>query len=192
MSIREEVNRIKNLRNAIRNKLSIWGLVSDTASLEDCKTAIVGIADHTNATVGGDFSKGETGFITGKISDEGYYNGNSKIRIPVANFSVENIKKDVVMGGLKGELDYVNYGELKFSIYSGSSYKVRILDESGLKYEGTGGSEDGSVNFVGNIIALYSYSAAKNTCSGCNFLYRYSGWNFFKVTNEIVNITLSK
>lgn len=107
MSIRSEIARIRNLRDAIRAKLLTWGLVGETANLEACKTAIEDIADHTNATVNGDFSSGETGFITGQITEKGYYNEASKLKIPVANFSEENIKKGVAMGGLVGKLDSV-------------------------------------------------------------------------------------
>lgn len=129
MSIRSEISRIRNLRDAIRTKLLTWGLVGETANLEACKTAIEDIADHTNATVNGDFSSGETGFITGQITEKGYYNEASKLKIPVSNFSEENIKKGVAIGGKVGT--YAGEAYVKTISLNGNT--VTITHELGVK-----------------------------------------------------------
>lgn len=132
MSIFTEVKRISDLRNAIRTKLLSWGLVSDAASLEDCKTAIDGIVDHTGKTTDGAFAKGETGYITGQILEKGYYDEASKLKIPVANFAEENIKNGVNIGGKVGTY-YGNYelsNHTNYSFFQYANVPITILTDA--------------------------------------------------------------
>ena len=46
MSIQTEITRLQNLRNTLRTKLVALGLVTSTADLEDCVTAVDGIANN--------------------------------------------------------------------------------------------------------------------------------------------------
>lgn len=46
MSIQTEITRLQNLRNTLRTKLIALGLVQSTANLEDCVTAVDGIANN--------------------------------------------------------------------------------------------------------------------------------------------------
>lgn len=46
MSIQTEITRLQNLRNTLRTKLVALGLVTSTADLEDCVTAVDGITDN--------------------------------------------------------------------------------------------------------------------------------------------------
>lgn len=73
------------------------------------KTAYVGKAKVTGVmlekagtTVSGSFSSGFPGYITGTVNYDGHYSTTSKIQIPVANLSTENIKKGVNIGGVVG------------------------------------------------------------------------------------------
>lgn len=46
MSISSEITRLQNLRNTLRTKLVALGLAKSTATLEDCVTAVDGIANN--------------------------------------------------------------------------------------------------------------------------------------------------
>lgn len=46
MSIQSEITRLQNLRTALRTKLVALGLATSTADLEDCVTAVDGIANN--------------------------------------------------------------------------------------------------------------------------------------------------
>lgn len=73
------------------------------------KTAVVGkelitgtMPEKAGTTVSGSFDSGTTGYITGKITQEGHYSTNSKLKIPVSNLSPANIKNGVTIGGVTG------------------------------------------------------------------------------------------
>jgi len=55
--------------------------------------------------VNGTFYSGTTGYITGKIAQEGHYATNSKLKIPVSNLTAGNIKKGINIGGVVGTLE---------------------------------------------------------------------------------------
>ncbi len=76
------------------------------------KTAVAGkelitgsMPDKTGQTVNGTFYSGTTGYITGKIAQEGHYATNSKLKIPVSNLTAGNIKKGINIGGVVGTLE---------------------------------------------------------------------------------------
>lgn len=75
MSIQTEITRLQNLRNTLRAKLVALGLVTSAANLDDCVTAVDGIANN------GAVSK--TLDVTTKNYDipAGYHNGDGKIHI---------------------------------------------------------------------------------------------------------------
>lgn len=79
------------------------------------KTAVVGkelitgtMPEKSGQTVNGTFVSGTTGYITGKISQEGHYTTNSRLKIPVTNLAAGNIKKGVNIGGVTGTLSPTN------------------------------------------------------------------------------------
>lgn len=168
MSIFTEVKRIFDLRNAISTKLLSLKLVETNADLETCKSAIVGIADHTGKTKDGEFTKGETGYITGRVLEKGYYDEASELKIPVANFAAENIKKDVTMGGLTGILEPEHSGTLSFKIYSSGNIMITTRDGVIYKYSADGNVITGNIQFRGNFIHVYSVGVKKYSgCTGC-------------------------
>lgn len=75
MSIQTEITRLQNLRNTLRTKLVALGLVTSTANLDDCVTAVDGIANN------GAVSK--TLDVATKSYDipAGYHNGGGKIQV---------------------------------------------------------------------------------------------------------------
>lgn len=118
MSIATSLSRIVTLRNAIREKLAAMGLVSTSARLEDCKTAIAGITDNTKKTttsnaVSGTYYSGTTGKIYGRPG-AGYCAAGTVVSVPVTNLAAENIKKGVSVGGVVGT--YFNTLELNRAI----------------------------------------------------------------------------
>lgn len=72
MSISEQILRIQTARNTIRTKLVALGLVASTADIDDCATAVNGIADQgaVSATV----QEGATYTIP-----KGYHNGSGTV-----------------------------------------------------------------------------------------------------------------
>ena len=88
------------------------------------KTAVVGkelitgtMPEKSGQTVNGTFVSGTTGYITGKISQEGHYTTNSRLKIPVTNLAAGNIKKGVNIGGVVGTLEPVPSNLSLFSEY---------------------------------------------------------------------------
>lgn len=80
-----------------------------SADILQGKTAVVGkeliigtMPEKAGQTVDGTFDSGTTGYITGKISQDGHYSAGSKLKIPVANLSAGNIKSGVNIGGIVG------------------------------------------------------------------------------------------
>ena len=72
MSIATELSRIQTDRNTIRSKLVSLGLASSTANLDDCATAIEGIAN--NGAVTATVQEGDTYTIPA-----GYHNGTGTV-----------------------------------------------------------------------------------------------------------------
>lgn len=72
MSIATELTRIQTARNKIRTKLQSLGLVESTALIEDCATAVEGIAD--NGSVQAQVMEGETYTVP-----KGYHDGTGTV-----------------------------------------------------------------------------------------------------------------
>lgn len=88
------------------------------------KTAVVGkelitgtMPEKSGQTVNGTFVSGTTGYITGKISQEGHYTTNSRLKIPVTNLAAGNIKKGVNIGGVVGTLEPIPSNYSLFTEY---------------------------------------------------------------------------
>lgn len=75
MSVSTEVTRLQQARNAIRTKLYALGLVAATAKIDDCATAVEGIAN--NGAVTKTLSTSTTSYTIPK----GYHNGSGKVSI---------------------------------------------------------------------------------------------------------------
>lgn len=99
MSIASEISRIQGLRDDLRTKLISLSLVQSSADLEDCVTAVEGIANN--------------GAVTGNISTVaqvytipvGYHNGSGTVQIlstEQAKIIAGNIKSGVVILGVTG------------------------------------------------------------------------------------------
>lgn len=75
MSIQTEITRLQNLRNTLRTKLVALGLVTSTAALEDCVTAVDEIASN------GAVSKTLDAETKSYTVPAGYHNGSGKVQI---------------------------------------------------------------------------------------------------------------
>ena len=75
MSIQTEITRLQNLRNTLRTKLVALGLVTSTANLEDCVTAVDGIANN------GAVSKTLDTATTSYTVPKGLHNGSGTVQI---------------------------------------------------------------------------------------------------------------
>ena len=75
MSIQTEISRLQNLRNTLRTKLVALGLVARTANLDDCVTAVDGIASN------GAVSKTLDATTKSYTVPKGYHDGNGKVQI---------------------------------------------------------------------------------------------------------------
>lgn len=75
MSIQTEISRLQNLRNTLRTKLVALGLVASTANLDDCVTAVEGIASN------GAVSKTLDATTKSYTVPKGYHDGNGKVQI---------------------------------------------------------------------------------------------------------------
>lgn len=75
MSIQTEITRLQNLRNTLRTKLVALGLVQSTADLEDCVTAVDGIANN------GAVSKTLDTATTSYTVPKGLHNGSGTVQI---------------------------------------------------------------------------------------------------------------
>lgn len=100
------------------------------------KTAVVGkelitgtMPEKAGTTVSGSFDSGTTGYITGKIIQEGHYSTNSKLKIPVTNLSPANIKEGINIGGVTGTLSA--------GLFSGTVYiKPIYARDNGITFTG--------------------------------------------------------
>ena len=75
MSVSTEVTRLQAARNTIRAKLNALGLVTTTANIDDCATAVEGITN--NGTVTKTLSTSTTSYTIPK----GYHSGSGKVSI---------------------------------------------------------------------------------------------------------------
>lgn len=82
---------------------------ASSADILQNKTAVVGkeliigtMPEKAGLTVDGTFDSGSTGYITGKIPQDGHYSISSKLKIPVSNLSAGNIRNGVNVGGVRG------------------------------------------------------------------------------------------
>lgn len=75
MSIQTEITRLQNLRNELRTKLVALGLAVSTADLEDCVTAVEGVADN------GAVSKTLDAVTKNYTVPKGYHNGSGTVQI---------------------------------------------------------------------------------------------------------------
>lgn len=75
MSIQTEISRLQNMRNTLRTKLVALGLVASTANLDDCVTAVDGIASN------GAVSKTLDATTKSYTVPKGYHDGNGKVQI---------------------------------------------------------------------------------------------------------------
>lgn len=99
MSIATEVTRIQGLRDDLRTKLVGMGLAESADKLEDCVTAVEGIAD--NGAVQGNISTAAQQYAV----PAGYHNGQGKVQIAAAEQAkiiAGNIKSGVTILGVSG------------------------------------------------------------------------------------------
>lgn len=90
MSIQTEVTRLQTIRNSIRTKLIGLKIITKSdASLEECKTAIEGIAD--NGAVAGTIAAKDVAYTVPK----GYHSGTGKVQI------AESEKQKLIPGNIK-------------------------------------------------------------------------------------------
>lgn len=75
MSIQTEITRLQNLRNTLRTKLVALGLVTSTASLEDCVTAVDNIVNN------GAVSKTLDTVTKSYTVPKGLHNGSGTVQI---------------------------------------------------------------------------------------------------------------
>lgn len=75
MSISTEIERLQNLRNSLRTKLVSFGVVTSTAALGDCVSAVEGINNN------GAVSKKLDATTSSYTIPAGYHNGNGKVNI---------------------------------------------------------------------------------------------------------------
>ena len=72
MSISKQITRLQTIRNAIRDVLISWGVITDSdAKFEDCQTAIKNIENRGEIAVTLDTA------TKSKLIDSGYYKGGS-------------------------------------------------------------------------------------------------------------------
>lgn len=99
MSIQTEITRLQGLKNTLRTKLVVLGLVQSGADLEDCVAAVDaveyrGAAEGTISAVDG-----------GYTIQAGYHNGSGKVSIAAAEklkLIAGNIKSGVTILGVVG------------------------------------------------------------------------------------------
>ena len=82
MSIKTEISRLEAARNAIRTKLNALGLVTTTANIDDCATAVEGITNNGTVTKALDTS------TTSYIIPKGYHSGSGKVSITTQSKTV--------------------------------------------------------------------------------------------------------
>ena len=82
MSVSEQITRLQGLRDRLRTKLSGMGLAESTADLEDCTTAVEGIADN------GAVSKKLDTSATSYTVPAGYHNGSGTVSIELEEKTV--------------------------------------------------------------------------------------------------------
>lgn len=75
MSISTEIERLQNLRNGLRTKLVSFGVVSSTATLDDCVTSVQGINNN------GAVSKKLDAATKSYTIPAGYHNGSGSVNI---------------------------------------------------------------------------------------------------------------
>lgn len=100
MSIQTEITRLQGLKAAIRSKLVAMGIISSgSATLEECKDAIEGIAD--NGAVDKEISEKTDTYTVPK----GYHNGSGSVKIAdaeQAKIISGNIKSGITILGVAG------------------------------------------------------------------------------------------
>ena len=100
MSIQTEITRLQGIKAAIRSKLVAMGIISSgSATLEECKDAIEGIAD--NGAVDKEISEKTDTYTVPK----GYHNGSGSVKIAdaeQAKIIANNIKSGVTILGVAG------------------------------------------------------------------------------------------
>lgn len=106
MSIFTKLNRIITLRNGIRSRLNTLGVVTTSAKLETCKTALDNISDNTKKTtpsnpIKGTFYSGTSQKIYARTG-EGYCSSSTLVEVPVGNLVSYYIKEGINVGGVVG------------------------------------------------------------------------------------------
>lgn len=198
MSILTKINRIITLRNGIRSRLNTLGVVTTSAKLETCKTALDNISDNTRNTtpsnpIKGSFYSGTTNKIFAKVG-EGYCSSNTLIEVSIKNLMPENIKSGINIGGVAGTFKPEHSGILKFNIYNASSVSsVNIYDKRGLIYTGPSGCNAvDEVAFSGNMIIVNSVNIRRGSGTGVVSLGssdRYS--MLFRIESDNPNIAVT-
>lgn len=82
MSVSEQITRLQGLRDGLRTKLTSLGLTEAAADLEDCTTAVEGIADN------GAVSKKLDTTTTSYTVPAGYHNGSGTVSIELEEKTV--------------------------------------------------------------------------------------------------------
>lgn len=198
MSIAEQLNRLKGIRDTISTKLKSIGVLSTSISnpkYEDCKNAINSIIDNTNKKsttnyIDGIFYHGHSGAIFSK-GLKGYSDENTVVRVPVTNLIPSNIKKGVNVGGVIGTLEEVPQ-KVFMGVLQYKSLKNNSSSATGKIYDATGEtkyrmqqSEDNfiSINIVGNIVLVHwlPISSTRDT-QDCIILERAKYWDMILIT----------
>lgn len=178
MSIFSKINRIISLRNGIRNRLAALGLVSSSAKLEDCKTALERMTDNTKKTttsnpIKGTFYSGATQKVFGKVGG-GYCSASSLVEILVVNLKSENIKSGVSVGGVVG----TNKDEPSFiadvNLFSDSTYlmfhdSMGYICDISFPREETGEYVNPSCRIHGTLVVLWAVGRNTKLVSGRDF-----------------------
>lgn len=99
MSIQTEITRLQTLKTTLRTKLVALGLAQSAADLEDCVTAVDGIAN--NGAVAAEIASVDADYTV----PAGYHNGSGKVAIAAAEklkLIAANIKSGVTILGVVG------------------------------------------------------------------------------------------
>lgn len=205
MSIFTKINRIITLRNGIRSRLNILGVVTTSAKFETCKTALDNISDNTKKTtpsnpVKGTFYSGTSQKVYGKVG-EGYCSSGTLVEVPVTNLIAPFIKKGINIGGVVGSYtEGISFSKV-FGQYriEGSgyysdqnitlrSYPLVITRGTNFILESSGSSNLRIVGVGENIYAYIFYVTKRGTGTSTGYQDAYS---FLDISNRISNNVLN-
>lgn len=118
--------------------------------------------NSTSNYVAGTFKSGTTGYVFATPGSAGYYNTSTYIRVPVANLSAGNIKKNVTVGGIKGTFE--GQATTPLNLITASDSGSYVTCYSGFQY-----AQSSSVIYKANFNNAYDSMAFNNTKSYTGF-----------------------